>query len=122
VLAGLTVAVVIALAWYVLDARERSIITGATESTIRGVETLIKLDIEARVVSLSGLARQLGGETSISRDDWENLARIIYLGRPGYQSIGLIHRSMFAGCYHLRVMKSRGVLIFDSIRPLWRQQ
>lgn len=93
VLAGLTVAVVIALAWYVLDARERSIITGATESTIRGVETLIKLDIEARVVSLSGLARQLGGETSISRDDWENLARIIYLGRPGYQSIGWIDSS-----------------------------
>ncbi len=93
-LAGVAVAVAVALVWYVLDSQVRAIITDGTESTARGVEVLIRKDIETRVGSLSALAHQLGESAAMTRDDWESLARIVYEAQPGYRSIGRIDTSL----------------------------
>lgn len=93
-LAGLAIAVVAALIWYVLDARVRAIIADSTESTARGVEELIEKDIETRVGALSALAHQLGESTTLTRNNWESLARIIYEAQPGYRSIVWIDPSL----------------------------
>jgi two-component system sensor kinase FixL len=94
VLAGLAVAIVVALVWYFLDARERVHIDKVTTSVGRGIEALIVKDIDNRTVSLSRLARQWELSAGISRIDWETIANSIYEAQPGYKRIGWVDTSL----------------------------
>lgn len=93
-LAGFVVAVVVAVFWYILDTRERAQIESLTAATSRGVETLIKKDIEGRVALLSGFARRWEQPTAIPRPDWEAVVRNILETQPAYQSIAWLDTSM----------------------------
>lgn len=94
ILVGSAVAIVIVLAWYFLDTRERAHINRATSSISRGIEALIIKDIDNRVVSLSRLARHWEQSAGISRGDWETIANSIYEAQLGYKTIGWIDTSM----------------------------
>lgn len=91
-LAGLGVAVMVTLAWYILSAQERAHIHRITASTARGVEALIKNDIEGRVAALSQLAQQW--EPGMPRLRWEDIATRFYNNQPGYQAIGWVDTSL----------------------------
>ncbi len=107
-LAGLAVAVVVALVWYILDTRERALIDRVTESTGRGVEALIQKDIEDRVILLSGLAHRWEQPAGIPRVDWEAAVRNIHETQPGYEAIGWVDTSLHV----------RWVLLPDGSEPV----
>lgn len=111
-LAGLAVAIVVALVWYFLDARERVHIDKVTTSVGRGIEALIVKDIDNRTVSLSRLARQWELSAGISRVDWEAIANSIYEAQPGYKRIGWVDTSL-----HVRwvvpLKENKSALDFD---------
>ncbi len=93
-LAGLGVAVAVAMVWYILDGLERALIDRVTESTGRGVEALIKNDIEDRVTLLSGLAHRWGQPAELTRAEWEAAVRNIFETQPGYEAIGWVDTSL----------------------------
>lgn len=93
-LVGLIVALIVALAWYILDTNERTLINKVSETAARGIEVLIRKDIENRVTLISGLAQRWEGINVISRADWEATVENIFEAQPGYEEIAWVDPSM----------------------------
>jgi two-component system sensor kinase FixL len=93
-LAGLAVALAVALAWYILDIRERNHINKVSETAVLGIEVLIKKDIENRVTLQSGLTQRWGGINVISQADWEASVQNIFKAQPGYEEMAWVDTSM----------------------------
>ena len=94
ILVGFSVAVVIMLAWYFLDTRERAHINKVTSSISHGIEALITKDIDNQVISLSELARNWELPTRITQIDLELVAQNIYQTRADYLTIGWVDTSL----------------------------
>lgn len=96
-LVGILVTCLMIFMVFHIDSQERTYIERVTQSTVKGIKTLIKEDLDKRITSLSELSKLSVISDGMSQSDWNLISKTLYETQYGYQAIGFIDNS-----FHVR--------------------